>query len=424
MMQIHNSPSVHDLISESFPRWLIIEGTSSDKPLSKISPFVLGKALKCAVGTLKSVKTLQNGSILIENETRAYHDLLINLKFLGEFPVQCTAHRTLNTCKGVIRDRDLARCDKEEIIRELADQGVTDAFSITVRDRLTGQQRKTNTVILTFARSSPPKYVKLNDYQRVTVAAFIPNPLRCYNCQKFGHGSRSCKGDKICGRCGEKGHSNEFCMKAENCANCSGNHMASSRDCPKWKQEKEIQKVKTDRGISFAEARKLVAVPGNLASGVLDSRYAAAARSVSAATDVKRTTPVVSSSCQTDLTWPLSAEHPVQLAALSTAKSCQDISNINTLQSQSSQTPHGHLSIESESATISECQHTTTPPPVPSRRKHISSNDSPPSASKQTGKKPKINRPPNKQNSVTTVNKYGVLEQFDDSELPQNIDNG
>jgi len=44
-------------------------------------------------------------------------------------PVKVTLHRSLNTCKGVIRPRDVASCSVEEIVKELGPQGVTDALS-------------------------------------------------------------------------------------------------------------------------------------------------------------------------------------------------------------------------------------------------------------------------------------------------------
>ena len=34
--------------------------------------------------------------------------------------------------------------------------------------------------------------------------------------------------------------------------------MASSKECPMWAREKEVQKIKTERGCSFPEARKML----------------------------------------------------------------------------------------------------------------------------------------------------------------------
>ena len=48
-------------------------------------------------------------------------------------------------------------------------------------------------------------------------------------------------------------------MTAKNepkCVNCQGDHVAISRDCPKWKIEKDIVTLKYTEKISFADARK------------------------------------------------------------------------------------------------------------------------------------------------------------------------
>ena len=47
-------------------RWSIIEATEPEQPLSKLLPFVLGKALSAQIGSLKSVKRLYKGDILVE----------------------------------------------------------------------------------------------------------------------------------------------------------------------------------------------------------------------------------------------------------------------------------------------------------------------------------------------------------------------
>ena len=49
-----------------YDRWFVIQGVDDDKPLSKISPFAVDKALKCAVETVKSIKCLHSGDLLVE----------------------------------------------------------------------------------------------------------------------------------------------------------------------------------------------------------------------------------------------------------------------------------------------------------------------------------------------------------------------
>ena len=48
------------------------------------------------------------------------------------------------------------------------------------------------------------------------------------------------------------------CTNPPKCANCSGNHPAYSKDCPRWTIEKQVQQVKATNNISFVEARRKV----------------------------------------------------------------------------------------------------------------------------------------------------------------------
>ncbi|GBM35026.1 hypothetical protein AVEN_240382-1 [Araneus ventricosus] len=89
---------------------------------------------------------------------------------------------------------------------------------------------------------------------------YIPNPLRCFKCQRFGHSKLACRGTLACARCGEKNHDSLQCTAQEKCANCKGNHTSYSRSCPSWQFEKEVISVKIKQQIEYPEARKIVKV--------------------------------------------------------------------------------------------------------------------------------------------------------------------
>jgi len=80
----------------------------------------------------------------------------------------------------VLRSRDIADCNVEEIVEELHPQGVTAASIIHVHVRDGDSRRRTNTVILTFASPQPPKHITAG-YLRVPVEPYIPNPLPTYH---------------------------------------------------------------------------------------------------------------------------------------------------------------------------------------------------------------------------------------------------
>ena len=89
----------------------------------------------------------------------------------------------------------------------------------------------------------------------VAVSQFIPNPIRCYKCQKFGHTKFNCRKNEVCNKCGNEDHTDsQECTNEAKCVNCQGNHASNDKTCPKWKEEKEIQRIKAERGISYTDA--------------------------------------------------------------------------------------------------------------------------------------------------------------------------
>ena len=93
---------------------------------------------------------------------------------------------------------------------------------------------------------------------RIPIVPYIPNPLRCSICNKRGHGQHVCSNRLTCARYGQHDHESKACQNAMACTNCGGKHFAYSRECPKWKLETMVQKIKVKRNLSFTEARKVV----------------------------------------------------------------------------------------------------------------------------------------------------------------------
>lgn len=58
-------------------------------------------------------------------------------------------------------------------------------------------------------------------------------PLICYNCQRLGHHSSTCRLPRACKRCGQQGHLASDCTNGFRCVNCKGAHLAGSSECPR-----------------------------------------------------------------------------------------------------------------------------------------------------------------------------------------------
>ena len=107
----------------------------------------------------------------------------------------------------------------------------------------------------TFNNPNPPLEIEIG---YMLVKKYIPNPRRCYNCQKYGHLKEACSRKPVCVKCGahEPDHINNL-----NCSNCNESHRADSKLCKIWGKEREILKIKFTQNFSFLEARRLVDMP-------------------------------------------------------------------------------------------------------------------------------------------------------------------
>ena len=103
----------------NWPRFLVMESSNDDLPLSKLSPFAIQKGFQAVAGTLKSIKRLRDGSFLVEHGKRAQAQNLLRTNRFINRPVGVAIHKTLNSFRGVIRCRDLADMTEVEIQDEL-----------------------------------------------------------------------------------------------------------------------------------------------------------------------------------------------------------------------------------------------------------------------------------------------------------------
>ncbi|XP_041350995.1 uncharacterized protein LOC121369978 [Gigantopelta aegis] len=225
------------VISSNWPRFLVISSTD-DRALKKLSPFAIQKGLVGLVGEPKNVTKIKNGSLLVECSTEKHSKCLLKSTILANIRIIVLPHTSLNSSKGVIRCRDLEGVSDEEICDNLTSQDVTVVRRIKVRRN--NELVPTNTFILTFSTPTLPHSIKAG-YLNIPVEPFIHNPLRCFKCQKYGHGQNTCRGKLTCARCGQFDHDSKTCKKDLVCTNCKGDHFAYSRECPMWKKEKKVQ---------------------------------------------------------------------------------------------------------------------------------------------------------------------------------------
>ncbi|GFV06229.1 putative RNA-directed DNA polymerase from transposon BS [Trichonephila clavipes] len=212
-------------------RFLLI--SLPNKEMSNKSPFAIHKALLGIGGEPKSIKRLRSGDLLIETISGLQTKSFLLAKTFLNSPVNVSPHKTLNSCRGVISEPDLLSTPESEILEGFSDQGVIQVRRITIKKD--SNIIPTKHLILNFNKPKLPTTVKTG-YLNCKIRAYIPNPLRCFKYQRFGHSQIACRGQLTCSRCASVVHSSADCSLAQKCDNCSQPHSSDSKQSPQLSQ--------------------------------------------------------------------------------------------------------------------------------------------------------------------------------------------
>ena len=160
---------------------------------------------------------------------------------------------------------------EDDIKSELAKSNI----KIIQVQRLKFNGQPTRKVVVEFDNEQDMKIALFNGIYfgriRVRCESYRTTPpvTQCYKCQGFNHIAKDCKNNQKCVRCAGAHKSTDCPDKNKDtlkikCSNCHGNHVASSRECQKFKDQIKIQadkaKVRQEklqnnlvvRGITFS----------------------------------------------------------------------------------------------------------------------------------------------------------------------------
>ena len=165
------------------PRFLIIHSKKGDT-ISSLSPFVVHKTIMSIAGEPNSIKNLRSGDLLIQCAKESHEKSLLQMKTFCGLQCSVTPCSSLNTSKGIVRCPASSKVTNDDIKEGMAEQGVMDVRRLTVRRD--GIIKPTDTFVLTFNSPNLPTVSKIGFIQ-IKVDVYISKPLRCYNCQVFGH---------------------------------------------------------------------------------------------------------------------------------------------------------------------------------------------------------------------------------------------
>ncbi|KAG7163936.1 Nucleic-acid-binding protein from mobile element jockey-like 8 [Homarus americanus] len=135
---------------------------------------------------------------------------------------------------------------------ELPAEVVTKHSKVTKAERCVTSRAKAQTrQVLVDIKGTVPEEVDLGNWGTYKLRPFVPEPLRCYKCQKFGHHQSRCHKNVRCGICSQS-HKTEMCIQKHKdgtittakCPNCGKKHHAWSTSCPERRERMKVAMAK------------------------------------------------------------------------------------------------------------------------------------------------------------------------------------
>ena len=252
-----NSPENCSAANRNIQKLYMIS-EDSNTLFNKVNSIKLTRVINSISGNVEDIIFLRSGALLVTCKSSEQIQKFLNTNEI-EFndkviPIKVVPAKIGNTQKGVIYAPELCNSSCEEIQEELT------SYNVTLVEKLYRDPDKATVplYIITFESKTLPEKIAIA-YKPYKVDPYIPQPLRCTQCCRYGHTKKYCRSHVICNKCASKDHTSDTCQESvSKCINCGGVHSSFDKSCPKYLKEKKICEIKTRQNISFQEARAMV----------------------------------------------------------------------------------------------------------------------------------------------------------------------
>ncbi|XP_052746195.1 uncharacterized protein LOC128199684 [Bicyclus anynana] len=221
-----------------------LESRKEDDKIGNTNPLILTGLFKNEIKGVTNIRRINASKVeVVFARAINANDFLKNDNFLEKYNYKAFIPAKAVETIGVLRFIPTS-ISNEELFKKLSSKYEIVAVRRFCK-KVNGQIKAFSSVSVTFLSTNLPDYVHLDLFQ-YKVYEYIAPLLQCYKCFKFNHGARFCKSAQFCSICAEEHRYTDCSENAVlKCINCSGPHLAISKDCPIKKQKMEDKFNKT-----------------------------------------------------------------------------------------------------------------------------------------------------------------------------------
>ena len=215
---------------DNWSRYLVLK-TSEKISSAKLENILLSH---CPTREM-SFRLIKPNEWLIEATTKNQSEIFQTLNEIEGIEISIQKHDKLNSIQGtvvlpIIEDESEAP-SKNLLLNSLQKRydNVQDIEVFELPNRR-NPDRALRIAKIKFEGHTLPQKIKIQGQNR-EVRPFIPKPLQCKSCSKFGHSATKCRGIPVCAFCSSTDHPTKWNCGSPKCSNCGLEHHARSKEC-------------------------------------------------------------------------------------------------------------------------------------------------------------------------------------------------
>ena len=247
--------------SDSWSRFLVM------KTDSKITPLRLEYHLlkRCPTKEISFRSTKEN-EWLVETTTRQQSESLLSLTSIDGVQVVVTKHDNLNSIRGTVvlptYDNEEEEIDKKMLLESLQMRysNVEDLELYNIPNKKYPGSYLKIAKIKFQGQNLPSKIIVFG--QNRELRPFVPSPLQCKNCSRYGHTAKKCLNQPVCAYCSSSDHETKWNCGQPRCINCGQDHHSRSKECCFHLYNAELKILQDRTGMSIKEAKLELRVRG------------------------------------------------------------------------------------------------------------------------------------------------------------------
>lgn len=272
---LRNSYRYND--SDPAPYLVILDSSNHSGNIGNIHPMSLGrKLLNSKISGIIELKKIGRNKIKCIFDSAGNANLFLDSSFADHNRLSVYIPTNQIQRQGLIRNVDASIPESE-----LFDELIIDFNILSVRrlkKRVTDDNGQSKFVpipliVVTFKGKCLPETVNLF-FTKCQVEPYVRYPIQCFNCLRYGHSAKACRGKTRCPNCALD-HKPESCPNAKCpcCVFCKAPHSSLSNDCAQKGIEFRISQYMAFENISYSEAKSIVSPP-KLSTQFKQSSYA------------------------------------------------------------------------------------------------------------------------------------------------------